>query len=80
METEMGHKVKTMPGANATNEDDNDEPIKKKLKVDEESNGQTAISQVDVVKISSENYWFKISFNLSCQAYFPLPKFLLIIL
>ena len=51
----MGHKARTMPDANTTNEDDIDEPIKKKLKVDEESNGQTTISQVDVVKISSEN-------------------------
>ena len=83
METELGQKVRIMPDTNTTNssnEDDNDEPTKKKLKVDEESNGQTTISQVDVVKISSENYWFKISFRLSYQAYFSLPKSLLIIL
>ena len=83
METELGKKVRIMPDANRTNssnEDDNDEPTKKKLKVDEEWNGQMAKSQVDVVKISSENYWFKISFYLSYQAYFPLPKSLLIIL
>ena len=60
IETELGKKVRIMPDANtinSSNEDDNDEPTKKKLKVDEESNGQTAISQVDVVKISAENYW-----------------------
>ena len=58
METELGQKVRIDADVNSTfrtSEDDNGEPINKKLKMDEESNGKTAKSQVDAEKYRLKN-------------------------
>ena len=71
METELGQKVRGFADVNRTNrtsEDDNEEPIKKKLKVDEESNGQTAKSQVHAEKYRLKNIGFK--FHYTCPIKF----------